>query len=354
MKKFVIVVVLIFVYFYSFADWEKDFEFYKSIPKYESISLSGQDISIVIKKYSVTLSATDNSSDYKKSLTGSGLVSWDPDSKCMYLTVTGKISGSYSWDEDVYITEKKYNVGSTTLQILFGNDAADNYRYEKRYDHTNYYRASGTSDFSFKMPLHISSDGKYYSIQDKTLSATLTGNCTRTISFYLSSGNKYINYGAIKSTASSTDEFGTWDWNKERTKIWLYSTNMSNDRIVIFINSNNSSKPFQMVFNSNGNKIDGISSSESEDGKRLIQFSVSFEDGTNVTLPFVERLQDNGFYVYDYATYNRFLNEWNYNAASIIGQLKDKQTMVLTYKYNNSNYSAILELEGLENILSYF
>lgn len=333
---------------FAFADSTSDFEFYKSIPKYESITLSGQDISMVIKSnYTVSMSASKRESYSKSELSGYGTVIWDPNEKRLYLQLSGTVSGSYSRDEDVYTTEKKYNVGSTLANGLFGSGTADYYRYEKVYDHTEYYRASGSESFSVKVPMSISSDKRYYTLSSRSLSASLSGNTRVTVSFSINGEQRSLNYGSAKATGyASNDEFGAWQWTSDKSRIYLYSTNMQSNKLSLIRNSQDGS--FMLQFYFGGGRIDGSSASNTNAG-RLLQLNFSFDDGTNVTLPFLEQ----SGYVYTYATYNRFLEEWNMNATSLINQIKDKQMVIVTYTSNGSSSSAIFELEGLEAIMSY-
>lgn len=336
---------------FAFADSTSDFEFYKSIPKYESITLNGQEISIVIKSnYTVTMSASNRPDSYTKSdLTGSGSVLWDANEKRLYLQLNGKISGSYHRSEDVYRTERKYNVGSTLANGLFGSGTADYYRTEKVWDHTEYYDASGSGDFSVKVPMSITSDGKYYTLSSKSLSATITGSTSKTLYYSINGEQKSLSYGNARTTGyTNNDEFGAWQWTKDKSHIYLYATNIQSTRLSIY---RSDSTPFELVLMFNGGQVEGLSSSYAG-GSKLMQFNFSFEDGANVPLSFVEQGQGNSYY-YTYAIYNRFMEEWNFNATSLIDQIKGKQTLIVSYKSNGSSYSAIFELEGLEAIMQY-
>lgn len=340
-------VLMLFIASFAFADSTSDFEFYKSIPKYESITLNGQEISIVIKSnYSVSMSASKNDSYTKSELIGTGTVSWDPNEKRIYLQLNGNISGSYSRDEDVYTTERKYNVGSGTLNFLFGDGAAQTYRTERSYDHTEYYRAKGSDNFSIKIPMQISSDKRYYTLSSRSLSVSLQGNTSQTVYYSINGEQRSLSYGSANTTGNtSNDEFGAWQWTSDKSHIYIYSTNMQSNKLSIVRNANG---PFLLQLYFGGNKVEGTSVSSTNAG-RLIQMNFSFEDGSNVSLPFLEQ---NG-YTYMYATYNRFLEEWNWNATSLLNQIKDKQMVIISYTSNGSSYSAIYELEGLEAIMSY-
>lgn len=342
-------VLMLLIASFAFADSTSDFEFYKSIPKYESITLNGQEISIVIKSnYSVSMSASKNDSYTKSELRGTGTVSWDPNEKRIYLQLNGNISGSYSRDEDVYTTERKYNVGSGTLNFLFGDGAAQTYRTERSYDHTEYYRAKGSDNFSIKIPMKISSDKRYYTLSSRSLSVSLQGNTSQTVYYSINGEQRSLSYGSAKTTGNtSNDEFGAWQWTKDKSHIYLHSTNIQSTRLSIY---RSDSIPFELVLRFKG-PVEGLSSSYAG-GSKLMQFNFSFEDGANVPLSFVEQGQEK-WYTYTYAIYNRFMEEWNFNATSLIDQIKGKQTLIVSYKSNGSSYSAIFELEGLEAIMQY-
>lgn len=339
---------MLFIVSYAFADSKSEFDFYKSIPKYESISLN-EKISIKIAGgYYVTVSGSSSANHTTSNITGRGNIVWDPNENSLYLVISGEVSGSYSDSQDIYTTERKYNVGSTTANLLFGSGTANTYTYERSYDHTEYYRASGSKQFSEKIPMSISSDGRYYTLGSRTLSATLTGDRTVTVSFSFGGEQHLISYGnTITSQNSTMDEFGRWTWNNDRSVIRLASTNF--DYYQLYFCPSNQSTKLYLTFH--GDKVNGVSATETSNG-RLIQLSTSFEDGTNATLPFLEE-KDEHTYRYVYSTYNRFTSEWNQDARSILNQIKEKQTLIVNVNRNNQPLAVIFELEGLEAILSY-
>ena len=345
MKKNLFTAFALSIFMCSYA--QGSFDFYKSIPKYESITLSGQEISITINSnYTVSLSASNRPDSHtRSSLSGSGVVLWDAAESRLYLDIKGSVSGSYSDSKDIYKTERKYNVGSTLANGLFGSGTAEYYRTERTFSHTEYYNADGSNNFNTKIPLSI--NGTSYSLSSRTFSATLTGDVTRTVSFSIDGNSHNIYYGNARSNGNNaTDEFGAWQWTKDKSEMYLYSINMPSDKLMLKRDS--SDIAFKLVFSFDKKYVEGNSYSETDAGK-LVQFNFAFADGTNVMLPFQETTDS----VYMYATYNRFLEEWNKDATSIIDQIKDKQTIVLSYKKNGNSNTAIFELEGLEAILSY-
>lgn len=53
---------------------------------------------------------------------------------------------------------------------------------------------------------------------------------------------------------------------------------------------------------------------------------------------------------FQYVQYDRFKGTLNYDASSILRQIKDKRTLILNYKQNGSTKTAMFQLEGLEAI----
>ncbi len=351
--RFLYFVMFVFFTVNAFADSDQDFEFYKSIPRYESIRLSGQDISIVIlPNYTVSLSASKSEDKTSSSLSGSGQVIWDVDSKTMRLQLTGVVEGRFFDSEEIYRTERHYNVGSTTAQFL-GFDART-YSYEKVYDHTNYYRASGSKAFEINTPLHVNGSGGYW-IDSNRVYATLTGDRTITVSFDFLNGTRSLSYGEATSTnVAINDEFGVWQWTKDKSELFLYSTNMHDDMFKLF--RSEEGPRYKLMLDFHGKELESVASSTTDIGK-MVQLDLAFGDGTKVTLPFVEKKSEDGegviTYTYTYATYNRFLEEWNWDAYSIVEQLKDKQNIIISYQIGESRYTSLFELEGLETIMSY-
>lgn len=351
MKKQLSLIIVLFSIILLKAENTNSLEFYKSIPKFESIDLNVKDFKFQIKpNYVVNIMGECSSSGNKATLQGSGVVSWDASNNHMVINANFTISGTHTSSEDVYTNETVYNVGSVTnntLAVVFGGKLESHTTTKRKYDHTEYHHASGSKSYNETWPLYINSDGTYYIGSNSTYSVILTGDVTRTVSFCLDSNVRNITYGSVRSGNNGVaDEFGAWQWTNDKSHIYLYSINMQNNKFDLI--RNNQDGTFMLQLHFNGSKIEGASESITNSG-RLIQLNFSFEDGTSVSLPFLEQ---SGF-VYTYATYNRFLEEWNMNATSLINQIKDKQMIIISYTNNGASYSEIFELEGLEAIMSY-
>ncbi|MCQ2324948.1 MAG: hypothetical protein MJZ58_02000 [Paludibacteraceae bacterium] len=335
-------------------DATKALEFFRNIPKYESINLNaGSSIKLQIHpNYTVSISGDYSSSGNTATLQGNGVVSWDASNNRMIINANFVISGSHSSSEKIYRTEEVYNKGSVannTFAVLFGGELQSHKTTQRVYDHTEYYHASGSKSYNEVWPLNINSDGTYYIGSSSSYSVTLTGDVTRTISFSVDTRERSVSYGSARSGSNSlADEFGQWKWNSNHTDIWLNPSNLTGVTLHILPSTK------MLYFDTGGNTIIGKTSSQSEAGHQLNVFQISFEDGISVDLAFVwNSIEEGSTPVNIYGKYNRFLNSYDYNASSIIDQIKTKQLLMLTYKKGEDTYTAIFELEGLEAIMSY-
>jgi len=356
MKKtlFLTMAILCSIFVNAARDAAKTLEFYRNIPKYESINLTVNKLRFQIKpNYVVNITGKYSSSEDKATLQGSGVVSWDAANERMILNINFTISGTHSSSEDKYTYEERYNEGSVANNIgafIFGGELQSHKKTVRVYDHTEYYHAKGSQTYNESWPLYINSDDTYYIGSSSSYSVTMTGDVTRSISFSLDTNDRNVSYGTARSgNNASADEFGQWKWNSSRTDIWLKPSNISS--ITLHILPQNK----MLFFDTSGNNIVGKTSRQSEAGHQLNTFQFDFEDGTSADLEFVWGRMDavSTVPINVYGKYNRFLDNYDYNASSIINQIKAKQLLMFTYKQNGNSYTAIFELEGLEAIMSY-
>lgn len=356
MKKalFLTLAILCSIFVNAARDAAKTLEFYRNIPKYESINLTVNNFQFQIKpNYVVNITGEYSSSENKATLQGSGVVSWDASNNRMIISANFSISGNHHSSEDKYEYKTVYNEGSVannTLAVLFGGELQSHTRTERVYDHTEHYYARGNKSYNESWPLYINSDGTYFIGSSSSYSVTMTGDVTRSVSFSLDTNDRNVSYGTTRSgNNASADEFGQWKWNSSRTDIWLIPSNISS--ITLHILPQNK----MLYFDTSGNNIVGKTTRQSEAGHQLNTFQFDFEDGTSADLEFVWGRMDgvSTTPINVYGKYNRFLDNYDYNASSIIDQIKAKQLLMFTYKQNGNSYTAIFELEGLEAIMSY-
>jgi len=148
----------------------------------------------------------------------------------------------------------------------------------------------------------------------------------------------------------SDDEFGKWNWNENRTRLFLKAQNSENKLIIVNENGN----LFFGLEMIKGTK--GISESTTDKGDKLVNFSFAFDKDPSQIFSFIENNGENlgqNLTIFNYAVYNRFLGNIDRNSNSVFSNIKDKKTIILSYTINNTRKTDIFSIGGLETILDY-
>lgn len=143
--------------------------------------------------------------------------------------------------------------------------------------------------------------------------------------------------------AQTSDMYGKWQWNDDRSVIYLEST--SKDAFLVLWNNNgNLSWGFQLDSAASGYKTE-----TAESGAELAYLMLTFDGGAEQSFTFEKTASSSTRAEFQYVQYDRFLGNLKHD-ASILGQIKDKRIMILNYKQNGSSKTAMFQLEGLEAI----
>ena len=436
--KYVLRIVIVSILFGSFSAKAQDVDqnpqwiFFKNIiPKHKSITISGNNWNMTINdKYKVTFSGkyNDSSSDYSEmsnysmsesaTFRGTGIVIWDTDR--MKIKLTTQANGNYRYTGDWYKWVRTKIKGSTVanigLGILTGNyDSVDEYRTEKQLDYSRNDYASGSKTISstFDVIANIV-EGKLGIINGAALNLSMSGNTSREVSLKVASGwytPKYI----VKSEnelSSSNDEFGEWNWNQERSKIYLKSSSGDNTFVIWNIDGRLS---WSLEIEKNAK---GQSETITEKGDSITHISMSFDGEPNLNLQFAKyrsnpkkkiinenkvdsikktiqipiidnntneivSLRDSIYYVdslytitreeliynkrdkiiisnkdeskdlLDYVTYNRFTGTLSKDSSTTLDGIKNKQMLMFSYSVQGEDKFDMFSLEGLESIINY-
>ncbi|GHT55263.1 hypothetical protein FACS189446_6350 [Bacteroidia bacterium] len=398
--------------------------FKEVIPKQKSITISGSDWEMTINdKYKVTFSGNYRSSDnqyedmynsqYSESATfrGVGFVIWDNDKMKIKLTVY--TSGNYNSHSEGYKYETKVSGGRVALNVasaLFGNgQQVATTSTEKVLDYTRNDYASGSNNISNTYSFQYNSDGTLY-LSGNDINLTMTGSTTRNVSMKLSGNYQFSKVAKNESemNTTSTDEFGEWNWNKERTKIFLKSS-LGDNKFVIWNKQGKLSWSMEMETGATG-----VSESSTENDDKLVNLALQFDGAPAQIFSFIEYKSipkqetiietkkeivydniyaidsitgernvvdkiardsiytvsyektvydksdeiivnntDDKHILFDYATYNRFMGTLDKRSDAILGQIKDKQMLMLQYKANGEEKFDMFMLEGLETLWDY-
>jgi hypothetical protein len=364
-KVFFVFLVMFFVGVNSYTQTiDRDFQwdFFKNvIPKHNSIKITGNISSsgtwqmTIDDKYRVSFSGNygsswepewrendrrgrryQSSSRTNATFNGTGVIVWDNEKMKMELAING--SGSY---ESVYSNlDRPYENGGSKIS-------------EDRYSTSGSQGASLTFDI---LPEYTNGSftGRLRLPTARTFTLAMTGNTSSSVNLTIGGNNWYTATLALKSeselNASSKDEFGEWNWNSDRTRLFLKSQSSDNKFVILNINGN-ITWCMEMI-----NGIKGSSESETDSGDKLVNLAMAFDGAPAQNFTFIEnteRLSDTNFVQLDYAVYNRFLGSLDKNSETILNQIREKQMLILTYTVNNTQRTDMFLLDGLATILDY-
>ncbi len=160
------------------------------------------------------------------------------------------------------------------------------------------------------------------------------------------SGTKCFYDGEQKTqselNAETSDVYGKWQWNEDRSVIYLEST--TKDAIlVLWKDGDNRWWGFQMA-----NGTQGYKTETAESGQDLAYLMLSFDGASEQSFAFLKLEEPSRTQFYS-VQYDRFMGIMKYD-TSVLGQMKDKRTLILSYKQNGAEKTAMFQLEGLEAI----
>ena len=386
-KRFIYFIIALFFIGHANATLKENMEFYKKTANSEYVTLSNDHVMIRINPdYSVSMNGewgvSSSNPMEKYSVNGNGHMSLNGDT--LEIKLSGNVSGSYYKKEDVYKTESEYNVGSTTVNILHGlfdvltlgafpSEYESSTKSREVYDYTEYWDASGNSNFN-NITLYVDvSSNKLYLKETQYLPITLYGKYTKNYKsesfsrdYSVSLGREYtITYGNKIKEEISLDQYGDWGWKVKDndTLLQFKSTNKLDDYHAIMqitIPKDKRSIKLSYLFLS-ASHIKSKKVQMIKEGYMLNEFSITCNDGTTLPLPFVIQEKsiknnDGTKNLYNstcvYATYDRFSDSYKSNAYSIISQLRSKEIIFFEVLVNNKPFTFIFEQEGLDVLLN--
>jgi hypothetical protein len=351
---FVLVFGVTNIYTQTNVDRDLQWDFFKNvIPRNKTITISGSNWSIIINdRYGVTFSGeidhnTSSNGGYNRHgnynwessgtgrtrFSGVGVISWENERMVIRLPInaSGSINEGTVWYTETHPPRESQRSnnhwnGNTTLNEIF-----------------NLYAEYTNGVFSGRLRL----DGKQ-------LTLNMTGTNSRAVTLSVG-GSSWITSRVVAKTeselnASKSDEFGVWEWNTDRTRIFLKSSN-SDNMFVILNNTGNLSWCMEIPINASGS-----SESKAESGERVINLLMAFDGTAAQNYTFVlnaEASIDEKLMQLEHIVLNRFLGTMDRNASAILNQIKDNQMLILTYTVNNIQRTDMFLLDGLINILEY-
>ena len=216
------------------------------------------------------------------------------------------------------------------------------------------YSMNQTSTFVYNVEYAVSRQGFYFEGNDivaqrKLYSEDARGNSslveTQTDKIVLSGFHSIDIEAKTQSelNAQNSDMYGKWQWNDDRSEIFLESTT-KDAYLVMWNNDGNLDWGFQM-----DNAASGYKTETAENGAELAYLMLTFDGGAEQSFTFEKSITVSGASNFQYVQYDRFMGTMKRD-ASILGQIKDKRIMIVNYKQNGSDKTAMFQLEGLEAI----
>lgn len=165
-------------------------------------------------------------------------------------------------------------------------------------------------------------------------------------------GMNYYVLTIPSSALRTTDEFGAWGWNSDKTRIYLNaSKNLWTKDTASQLVINRHGTDFELQLYSSYSFDAPVD--RTEDGRRIYNINFCFGDDT-IPLKFIgEANTTSREYLATYGSYNRFTSTLNTNAVSILDQMKRHKYCMIKIGSGNSIKTIVFNLEGLSSILDY-
>lgn len=182
--------------------------------------------------------------------------------------------------------------------------------------------------------------------------------------------------------AQNSDMYGKWQWNEDRSRIYLKS--MTKEASLVIWNNEKKIEELEKELNKRIDEMErdttlsegwksfviedynadiqrykknpivwgfvlptgamGYKTEKAEGGEELTNLMIAFDGGSEQSFSFAK----NGIGL-EHVQYDRFMGILKRD-ASILNQIKDKRIMIVSYKQNGMDKSAMFQLEGLEPI----
>lgn len=379
-------------------DTNPNWIFFQDIPNNKCVTISGTGWKLTIDdSYQVKFNATKGDSNstsnsrwsQEANFEGVGTLKWTGNTLDVDMIVESR--ASYRYSEDKYEVRRERVAGSGLINFLVDGSGAD-YRTYREYVGTETRSASGRNSENISFSMRV--DGARCRLSSFSMSVTMSGDKYETVTFDVSSSIDYslsIEKKSDSERASSMDQFGLWQWNKERSKIYLPSVD-GKVNFVIWNRGETLSWSLELE-----NDVMGVNEFVTEQGDTIVTLNVSLDGSSarpltfakykpvpeikiveeykevldSVTFEhkrimntreekvynesdmfFIENISD-GMVMMNYAVYNRFLGSLDMRSESMLMEFKNHRIMMINYKVGEVDKTALFRLEGLESLMDY-
>lgn len=347
--------LIVFLYLLCIAPsyaQDANWDFFVNIPNTKQIVLSSDGKTFTINPdYTVSFHYAKTNdqwfymgnvraqSSYWTNVDGQGTLQWSNGG--MVLDIVGEMSvSSNGWEG-----EKSYRVekGVIFTRYEYIRVSCWIYDFNHRYKFANKYKfsvangsaklepLSGTDpllisfewDYSWK-----SGDDRNYSYDRMTASVYGQG-------IY----NMNIQESEADTNMSIGDQYGNWFWNEDRSILSLNSVSKKEKLNII----NDGSNVFGLEITTEHENPVGINEAAMQGVGNVASLAMSLDNQPDASIIF--KRDGNTF---TYGQYDRFSNQFNKNANSLLEQMKVANFVIITYKIGDHNVSAVFKSTGLE------
>lgn len=409
-KKLTMIIALFIIAMNGAWGQNPQWDFYESIPNFKSISfeIKGNDVwsgyslysngnyssgstgrgrlsMTIYDDYTVSLGFTSvmrfDQDNYRDSnipvrIIGNGIIVWRNERMELNLQITESTTGG----SDNVRSTVSTRLGEQTVHASYSMPSYSNsqtYSYILEYVGRRGLKLSGNNIVSQMTGsvdcINLSTDETwqrtvYYFTQLKLTERTF--------------GFNYSEKSQSEMNAQTSDMYGKWQWNDERSVIYLEST--TKDASLVIWNNEKKIEELKKELNKRIDEMEkdttlsedwksfviggynadidqykknpivwgfklptgamGYKTEKAEGGDELTYLMITFDGGSEQSFSFAK----NGF-GFEHVQYDRFMGILKRD-ASILNQIKDKRIMIVSYKQNGMDKTAMFQLEGLEPI----
>lgn len=347
--------LIVFLYLMCIAPsyaQDANWDFFVNIPNTKQIVLSSNGKTFTINPdYTVSfhyektndewfyMSNVRAQSSYLTNVDGQGTLQWSNGG--MVLDIVCEISvSSDGWEgEKSYSVEKGFLF--THYEKVWVDCVIDYFNQKKQF--TNKYKfsvANGSAkleSLSGPDPLSIQfrwdyfwESGDDYEYLDKSMTASV---------YVLGTYNMKIQKSEADTNMSIGDQYGNWFWNEDRSILSLNSVSKKEKLNII----NDGSNVFGLEITTEHENPVGINEAAMQGVGNVASLAMSLDNQPDASIIF--KRDGNTF---TYGQYDRFSNQFNKNANSLLEQMKVANFVIITYKIGDHNVSAVFKSTGLE------
>lgn len=347
--------LIVFLYLMCIAPsyaQDANWDFFVNIPNTKQIVLSSNGKTFTINPdYTVSFHYETNrtqsfsmrrvsaAAEYLTNVDGQGTLQWSNGG--MVLDIVGKISvSSDGWEGRLsYSVEKGFLF--THYEKVWVDCVIDYFNLKKQF--TNKYKfsvANGSAkleSLSGPDPLSIGfrwdyfwESGDDYDYLDKSMTASV---------YVLGTYNMKIQKSEADTNMSIGDQYGNWFWNEDRSILSLNSVSKKEKLNII----NDGSNVFGLEITTEHENPVGINEAAMQGVGNVASLAMSLDNQPDASIIF--KRDGNTF---TYGQYDRFSNQFNKNANSLLEQMKVANFVIITYKIGDHNVSAVFKSTGLE------